>query len=200
MSKHRKKKKKGCSKGIFIFFLLVLTTVILVSTGVVSEIKKSIDRKFYPLEYKEHIINLCEEYDFDPAFICAVIHTESKFKADAESHAGAKGLMQLMPETFKEMAKRRGDTVNAEDITDPQTNITYGIYYLHQLKTTYGFTDKYTCAAAYNAGPGAVGRWLDNSEYSEDGTTLEDIPFGETKEYVEKIKKTESMYQSLYFD
>ena len=57
MSRHRRKKKKGCSKGIFIFFLLILVTVILVCTGVVSEIKKSIDRKFYPLEYKEDIVS-----------------------------------------------------------------------------------------------------------------------------------------------
>ena len=90
--------------------------------------------------------------------------------------------------------------MKAEDITDPHINITYGVYYLYQLKNTYGFDDKYTCAAAYNAGPGAVGGWLKDDYYSEDGVTLKDIPFGETKEYVEKIKKAEEMYQTLYFD
>ena len=198
MSKHRRKKKRGCSTGLIVFFLLILATIVLVSTGVVSNIKKKIDMKFYPLKYKEAILTSCEEYDMDPAFICAVIHTESKFRANADSSAGARGLMQLMPETFEYLASKKGEDV-PKDITDPQTNIDYGVFYYRYLIDTYGFTDIYTAAAAYNAGPGAVNKWLSDSNYSADGKTLDNIPFKETREYIERIKKAQDMYQNLYF-
>ena len=199
MSRHRRKKKKGCAFGLIVFFSLILATVILVSTGVISGIKKSIDKKFYPLKYREYILSAAEEYDFDPAFICAMIYTESKFKAGAESSAGAMGLMQLMPETFEYLADKR-DMDTPKDITDPETNIDYGVYYLRYMTDTYGFEDLYTTAAAYNAGPSAVSEWLQNEEYSADGSTLSYIPFEETENYIDRIKKARDMYQTLYFD
>lgn len=195
----RKKKNRAVRTAIIVVFLLILTTVILIATGVISEIKKDIDRKFYPLEHKEAILKASEDYDMDPAFICAVIFTESKFREDVTSSAGAQGLMQLMPETFTYLAEKRSEEV-PENITDPEVNIDYGVYYLRYLTDTYGYEDIYTTCAAYNAGPGAVNSWLKNEEYSEDGTTLTNIPFEETENYIEKIKKVQDMYQNLYFD
>ena len=199
MSKSRRKKKRGCATGVIIFFSLILITVILVSTGVIGKIKDRINTKIYPLKYKEAIVESCEKYDMDPAFICAVIYTESKFKADASSSVGAMGLMQLMPETFEYLASKKGEEV-PKDITDPATNIEYGTYYLRYMIDTYGYTDIYTAAAAYNAGPGAVNRWLSEAEYSSDGKTLHTIPYDETENYIDRIKKAEDMYESLYFD
>lgn len=199
MRHRRKKKKSGFKTAVIVVFMLLLATVILVSTGVISEIKKNIDRKFYPLEHKEAILKASEDYDMDPAFICAVIFTESKFREDASSSAGAQGLMQLMPETFEYLAEKRGEET-PEDITAPEVNIDYGVYYLRYMTDTYGFEDLYTTCAAYNAGPGAVTSWLKNEEYSKDGKTLYKIPYNETKNYIEKIKKAEQMYQTLYFE
>lgn len=199
MTKRKRKKKSGVKTAIIVVLLLIIATVILMASGVISEIKKDIDRKFYPLEHKEAILKASEDYDMDPAFICAVIFTESKFREDVTSSAGAKGLMQLMPETFEYLAQKRGEET-PEDITDPETNIDYGVYYLRYMTDTYGFEDLYTACAAYNAGPGAVTSWLRNEEYSEDGKTLSVIPFEETENYIKKIKKTQNMYQTLYFD
>lgn len=197
--RRKRKKKSGFRIAVTVVLLLILATVILVSTGVISELKKNIDRKFYPLEHREAILKASEDYDMDPAFICAVIFTESKFREDVTSSAGAKGLMQLMPETFEYLAEKRGEEV-PEDITDPEVNIDYGVYYLRYMTDTYGFKDLYTACAAYNAGPGAVTSWLKNKEYSKDGETLTLIPFEETENYIEKIKNAQEMYQSLYFD
>ena len=194
-----KKKKHAVRTALVVVFLLILAAVILMATGIVSEVKKDIDRKFYPLEHKEAILKASEDYDMDPAFICAVIFTESKFREDVTSSAGAQGLMQLMPETFTYLAEKRSEEV-PENITDPEVNIDYGVYYLRYLTDTYGYEDIYTTCAAYNAGPGAVNSWLKNEEYSEDGTTLTNIPFEETENYIEKIKKVQDMYQNLYFD
>ncbi len=199
MTRRRRKKKSGFKAAIIVVFLLLLVTIFLISTGVISEIKKNIDRKFYPLEYKEAILKASDDYNMDPALICAVIFTESRFREDATSSVGARGLMQLMPETFEYLAKKRGDTP-PEDITDPETNIDYGVYYLRYMTDTYGFEDLYTTCAAYNAGPGVVTSWLSNEEYSKDGKTLSVVPYEETENYIKKIKSAEIMYQTLYFD
>ena len=198
MTAYKRKKKSPFFVGLMLFFALLGATVILISTGVMSSLKKSIDSKFYPFKYKEAVLEACEQYDMDPAFVCAVIHTESKFNANASSSAGAMGLMQLMPETFEYLAGKKGVDV-PKDITDPQTNIDYGVFYLRYLIDTYGY-DVYTAAAAYNAGPGKVSQWLQNEKYSADGKTLHTIPYEETDNYIEKIKDTEQMYQSLYFE
>ena len=199
MTAYKRKKKSPFFIGLVVFLVLIFTCLVLIFTGAMSGIKKSINSKFYPLKYKEAILSACNEYDLDPAFVCAVIHTESKFDANASSPAGAMGLMQLMPETFEYLAGKKGVDV-PKDITDPQTNIDYGVFYLRYMIDTYGFTDVYTAAAAYNAGPGEVGEWLQNEEYSADGKTLHTIPFEETDKYIERIKDTQKMYQSLYFE
>jgi len=193
------RKKKIMMIGIITVLSIILLTVILISTGVIASIKKSINKKIYPLEHREIILTAAEEYNLDPAFVCAVIYTESKFREDATSSAGAMGLMQLMPETFEYLADKKGETV-PKDIISPDININYGVFYLRYLKDTYSFADFYTTAAAYNAGPGAVTEWLKNEDYSKDGKTLHNIPYEETENYISKIKKAEQMYQSLYFD
>ena len=199
MTAYRRKKKSPFYVGVIIFLGIVLTTLVLVFTGALSSLKTTINSAMYPLKYKEAVLESCEKYDMDPAFVCAVIHTESKFDANASSSAGAMGLMQLMPETFEYLAGKKGEDV-PKDITDPQTNIDYGVFYLRYLLDTYEYDDVYTAAAAYNAGPGKVSQWLQNSEYSADGKTLHTIPFEETEEYIERIKDASKMYQSLYFE
>lgn len=198
MTTRRRKKKSPFMTGIILFLSLLLISAVLLFTGVLSGLKNKINSAIYPLKFEEAVMEACEEYDMDPAFVCAVIHTESKFNANAASSAGAMGLMQLMPETFEYLAGKKGVDV-PKDITDPQTNIDYGVFYLRYMIDTYGYTDVYTAAAAYNAGPGEVGEWLQNEEYSADGETLHTIPFEETSNYIERIKDTREMYQSLYF-
>lgn len=195
----RKRKKKGCGcSGLLVTALaFILLACILIFTDVLSVLRQKIEMQLYPLNYREEILKASDEYDLEPEFICAVIHTESGFKSDAESVAGAQGLMQIMPETFNWICDLKDEDYSPEDVFIPQVSIDYGCYYLRRLTNTYG--DCYTACAAYNAG-GVVDSWLRNPRYSSDGITLYSIPYSETSEYVDKIRHAEQMYQKLYFE
>ncbi len=199
MSSTRRKKKKGCgcSGWVVTALAFILIACILIFTDVLSILRQKIEMQLYPLNYREEILKASEEYDLQPEFICAVIHTESGFKSDAQSVAGAQGLMQIMPETFSWLCDLKGEEYNSDYVFIPEINIDYGCYYLRRLTNTYG--DEYTACAAYNAGS-VVSDWLQNPQYSADGVTLYSIPYGETSEYVEKIRHAEEVYQKLYFE
>ncbi len=195
--------KRKSSMGCFPKFLIVVLIVgilfaLLYFTGTFSKMKTSIEKFIYPLKYEEEILNASEKYNLEPEFIAAVIYTESKFNEDAESSAGAKGLMQLMPNTFTWLVDKRGDSYTEADIMTPEINIDYGCYYLSWIDE-YLSGDIYTAAAAYNAGMGRVSEWLENPDYSIDGENLATIPYEETENYVKEIKNMETKYLELYF-
>lgn len=196
-NRRRAKRRHGCAGWVVTLLIIVLIGVILISTGVISKLSLQAEKYMYPLSYEQVILDAADKYNLEPEFICAVIHTESEFDPSAESHAGARGLMQIMPETFRWLCSIRNDDRDPEDITDPVINIDYGTYYLRTLIDKYD--DEYTAAAAYNAG-NVVSEWLQNPEYSSDGVTLSKIPYRETSQYVERIKIAEKKYQKLYFD
>lgn len=148
----------------------------------------------YPLKYKDEIFTAAEEYALDKAFVYAVIKTESGFNPDAKSAKTAKGLMQLTDSTAKYIATLK--KIENYDIFDVETNLDFGCFYLKYLSEK--FSDLFTVAAAYNAGEGNVTIWLTLSEYSDDGVTLNAIPYNETRVYVEKIKKSFDNYKKLY--
>ncbi len=154
-----------------------------------------IRKKLYPLEYAEFVSRYCSEYSLSPELIYAVILCESGFGTRAVSHAGACGLMQLMPATFEWISERCGFDDGA-DIFDPETNIRAGCAYIRYL---YGrFEDTKTVLAAYNAGEGRVSVWLNESEYSADGIVLDVIPYPETANYVNKVYETVQSYRITY--
>jgi soluble lytic murein transglycosylase len=154
--------------------------------------------KVYPLHYRETIENYSEQYGVTPSLICGVIHTESHFQADAQSHAGAFGLMQLTSETFHWAQMRDGvkDPKGENALLDPETNIQYGVFTLRLLHEM--FLDPTAALAAYNAGQGNVKKWLEDPRYSEDGVHLLKIPFAETEAYVKRVKKAQTIYRELY--
>jgi len=152
------------------------------------------EKRDYPIEYEAEIAEAHEKYGVPKHIILAVIKTESDFDADAESNAGAFGLMQLMPETFTDMTGI--DNVEGY-ITDPSFNIDAGVHYLAYLYDRYG--DWETVYAAYNAGLGNVDKWLEDKEYSSDGKKLDEIPFPETRAYVRKVSSAAKIYKRLYF-
>lgn len=170
--------------------LLVLTFVLCSCTA----IKKTM----YPLRYRELILKYSEQYDIPKDLLSALINAESGFDPEAESSAGAVGLMQLLPSTAEEMAGRMDVEYNEEMLTDPETNISYGAYYLSYLYK-YVASDWETVCAAYNAGFGRVNGWLADERYSDDGISLKAIPFEETRNYVKKIKESRAEYLELYF-
>src|SRR3954468_1765384 len=133
----------------------------------------------------------------DPALIAGVIYTESHFR-DQTSPAGAKGLMQITPNTAKDIARKSGGTqFELGDLSTAQVNIAYGAFYLRYLLDRYGGNET-LALAAYNGGEGNVDRWVDHAAQQERSLTPQDIPFPETRAYVEKVERAQKQYRDNY--
>lgn len=151
----------------------------------------------FPYEHKEFVEKYAEENDISPLLVLSVIKTESKFKPDARSNKNAVGLMQITESTGEWIASQMNiENYTSESLTDEETNIKMGCWYLRNLKDEFGTWNE--AIAAYNAGRGNVNKWLKNSEYSSDGKHLDYIPFPETKKYVDKVNTSYNMYKFLY--
>ena len=153
-------------------------------------------REMYPLKYSELIEPAAEENGLPKSLVYALVKAESDFEPEAESYAGARGLMQLMPETFEWLQIATDGEVlhDAEALYNPEINVSYGCRLLKMLIDQYGENELALCA--YNAGSGTVEHWLE--EYSEDGETLTEIPYPETENYVSAIEKNRAAYEQLY--
>lgn len=188
---------KGCSKRrirkIFSFVLAVLmiTAVFFGATAAF----RLIDRRIHPVEYTKYVDYYSELYHVPKEIVYAVILVESRFDSAAVSRAGACGLMQLMPQTYKEIAEELQRIPDENAIFDPGMNICCGVYLLSKLFEKYGCWD--TAYAAYNAGESAVDRWLNDGRYSDQGR-LSDIPYRETKGYVKKVRCASESYKKIY--
>jgi soluble lytic murein transglycosylase-like protein len=102
-----------------------------------------------------HLYSLCRKYELDPAFVLSVIQAESSFRTDAISSAGAIGLMQIMPDTARVVARRNRipALISKKGLKDPFLNITLGVTYLRELRDRYAGLSLYYHLAAYNMGP-----------------------------------------------
>ena len=151
----------------------------------------------YPRGYSDYVEKASRDYNLPTSLIYAVCRAESNFNAEAESSVGARGVMQMMPETFEWLMEKRGETgkYTADDLFDPAVCIDYGSYLLRVFYDTYG--NERCAVAAYNAGF-VVGEWLQNPNLSSDGVTLDSIPYPETANYVEKVESAKQMYIQLY--
>ena len=150
----------------------------------------------YPVNYLEEIQKYSNEYGVDPKVVLAIMRVESNFKTDATSKVNAKGLMQVLPDTAKHVAKLLNIDANSIDLNDAETNIKIGTYYIKYLMQNFSNMD--TVYAAYNGGIGNVNTWLKDSKYSSDGVSLYNIPSSETKHYVNKVNKALKAYEILY--
>ena len=146
--------------------------------------------------YLDDAMTYAEEFSLSPALVLAVISVESDFKPDAVSPAGAVGLMQLMPETYRYvMTEKLKETPTDSGIFDPAVNIRCGCCYLAYLSEK--FDDIRMVLAAYNAGEGRVQEWLCDPEISPKGT-LGEVPFPETRNYIEKVLAANERYLTKY--
>lgn len=187
----KKKKKMKMWKKILITIITVLIICKTLFLGAVYYGGKN-----YPINYIEEIQKYSNEYGVDPKVVLAIMRVESNFKSDAVSKVNAKGLMQVLPDTAKHVAKLLNVNVNSVDLNDPETNVKFGTYYLKYLMQNFSNMD--TVYAAYNGGIGNVNTWLKDSKYSNDGVSLYNIPSAETKNYVNKVNKALKAYEILY--
>jgi soluble lytic murein transglycosylase len=144
-----------------------------------------------PLRHDDIIRQQAGDKNLDPALIAAVIYAESRFR-DQTSHAGARGLMQITPETANAIEKQSGGTTFVtEDLANPDINIRYGTYHLRDLMGKYG-GNEVAALAAYNAGQAHVDGW-GGAELDTD-----EIGFEETRDYVEEVLDKREEYREHY--
>lgn len=145
-----------------------------------------------PLRHEDIIRQQARDKGIDPALIAAVIYAESRFVEGRTSSAGAEGLMQITPATAQGIAKRSGGTAFVlEDLATPQVNIAYGSYLLREHLERFD-GDLAAALAAYNAGPRKAEEWGGSS------LRARDIPYSETRAYVEKVLDARERYRERY--
>jgi len=169
-----------------------LAAVLLLPLG-----EKAVQEVTLPLRHEDIIRQQARAKHLDPALIAGVIYAETKFRA-RRSAAGAEGLMQITPATARFIAHRSGGTRFREsDLANPQINIQYGTYYLRYLLDRYGGNET-LALAAYNGGEGNVDRWLVQASKRAEQFTVDDIPFPETRAYVERVEQARNDYRGTY--
>lgn len=154
--------------------------VLAVPTGLLWETAR-------PVFHKDIINKYAPEYQLDPLLVMALMRVESSFDHRALSARGAQGLMQIMPDTAQDMARRLGRPLPAQALNDPDFNIHLGMEYLHFLRLQFG-SDWVKVLSAYNAGPGNVRAWT--TEVSTQTLTIDNIPFPETQQFVRRVLAT----------
>jgi soluble lytic murein transglycosylase len=152
-----------------------------------------------PLRHDDVIRQQARDKNLDPALIAAVIYQESKFRP-RDSSAGAKGLMQILPDTARFIARRSGGTAfELRDLGTPQINIAYGSWYLRYLINHYEGSET-LALAAYNAGLSNVDGWVREAGGPGEFDTARHIPFPETRHYVEGVLDRREEYRDHYAD
>jgi soluble lytic murein transglycosylase len=159
---------------------------------------KAVQELALPLRHEDIIRQQAAEKHLDPSLVAGVIYVESHFR-DQTSHAGAKGLMQLMPETADYIARKSGGTrFEQGDLATPQINIAYGSWYLRYLLVKYHGSEV-LALAAYNAGEGKVDEWWRNAaDRGETFNVAQHIPFPETRNYVTRVLDARADYRRQY--
>ena len=151
--------------------------------------------------WQDEIEKYAAEYNLQPAFVTAIIRNESSFRTNARSSVGARGLMQMMPDTAEWIAGKLKDTnYDYENMWDGETNIRYGCWYLGYLSRLF-HGDATLVSAAYHAGQTTVTQWLCDPKKSSDGITLNlnGLAEGPTKQYIGRVTQTYGIYQSLLY-
>ena len=152
----------------------------------------------YPLHYEREIYYYADKFQKDPYLIAAVIHVESGFDSHAISPKGARGLMQIMPETGEWAAMALEiEGYNQGMLFDPQHNIKIGTWYLSFLQDRFD-NNLIAALAAYNGGQSRVARWIEEGVWDGVGENIYKIPYAETRDYVNKVLRAYDNYQKMY--
>jgi soluble lytic murein transglycosylase len=150
----------------------------------------------FPLSYWEQIRRHSTANNLDPYLVAALVAQESTFVADIKSHANAYGLMQLLPSTARQYAKKLKFRYSPRVLVDPELNIRMGTTYFRDKIKEFG--DIHLALASYNAGERAVRQWMAERPGLEREEFIDDIPYPETQNYVKRILGTAEDYRRLY--
>ena len=155
-------------------------------------------RLFYPFPYAGIVENAAAAYELDPLLLAAIMRTESRYNPEAVSPRGARGLMQIMPDTATWAAENIPlPDFGLDELGDPTVNVTIAAWYFRFLLDHFHGRVAVSLAA-YNAGPGTVQGWLETGVWSGALREVEAIPYGETREYVRRVVQAYRLYRRLY--
>lgn len=184
--------KINITDRLFYLLLLVIFLYLLFSRA------GNITQRVYPLYHREIIVTEARKNQLDPHLVAAVIFVESSFHEKARSAKGARGLMQIMPETGLWAAGKLGmDNFTAEQLFEPQINIALGTWYLRDLLQQFN-GNLYLALAAYNGGRSNVEMWLQKGTWDGRKKTIKNIPFPETRYFVFKVERAYQRYKQIY--
>ncbi len=192
----RRRRRRRLAVLVVLVIGIVTAAVWLAATRAVVP---GVSAKIYPIHYRESIARVAEQNDLDPYLVAAVARAESGWDPEAVSHAGATGLMQLMPGTaawITGFASWQGS--DDPDLTNPEESLELGAFYLAYLFKYFG-DDTRLALAAYNAGQGTVSGWLREGSSSE-SLEITDIPIDETREFVERVEYYRGVYTRVHPD
>lgn len=182
-----------------VIIIVILLLIVFLLFGPIN-IQNKILKIIYPIKYENFVENYSTKYEVDKNLIYAIIKAESNFNQQAVSNKEAKGLMQLMPQTAEDIAKKLDIEVTKEEISkkllEPEFNINLGTKYISNLLAKYSNIE--LALTAYNAGSGNVDTLVENGTLMADGSNIENIPYKETNNYVRKILRDYEIYKKLY--
>jgi peptidoglycan lytic transglycosylase len=195
MSAARRRRRRRLG---FVSLAVALVALVAVAALVVTGrlVIPGVSGLLYPVRYQADIAAVADKYGLDPYLVAAVARTESGFDPEARSHAGAVGLMQLLPKTAEWLTGLDGwKGPDNPALTNPQDSLELGACYLAYLQNTL---DSPTAAlAAYNAGPTPVRRWVDKAG-GGDAFDVDDIPYPETREFVRRVEHYRDLFRKAH--
>jgi len=152
----------------------------------------------FPIGWEERLRTRSERHRLDPYLVAALIRQESEFNAGARSHAGALGLMQIMPQTGRELARQlKIRRFEKNMLLSPSVNIEMGTKYMKFLMNR--FQDNHALVTgAYNGGPGRMSRWVKERGLADLDEFIEDIAINETRRHIKKVLDSYYVYRRLY--
>jgi soluble lytic murein transglycosylase len=161
-----------------------------------DELPSEVWRAAYPLPFAPELMRNATRAGIDPMLVAGLIRQESAFNPKAVSHAGADGLMQLLPKTARRMARQVHAGYSHSRLFDPDYNTRLGSAYFASLEKSAGGVE--AALAAYNAGEDRVALWQSGQNFQEVAELVESIPFTETREYVQMVMRNAEIYRTLY--
>lgn len=150
----------------------------------------------YAMPHQSYVVSHSRNAGIDPAWAYGLMRQESRFVTHARSHVGAGGLMQIMPDTAKLIARQMGETYNPAALSDMNTNIRYGTFYLSMIQSQLS-NSPVLATAGYNAGPNRARRWQPEAQTIAADQYTESIPLTETRDYVKHVMTNATHYGVL---
>lgn len=184
---YRALKKVGLILLVGLFFIYILTSPWFL-------------QKLYPYPHRDLIMEYCATYQVEQYLVLGIIKAESRFHVNAQSHVGARGLMQIMPETGNWIAEQmKIEDYTVDKLYNPSYNIPMGVWYLAYLDRTFA-GNMVKVVAAYNAGEHKIKKWLTEGNWTGEMQDIKQIPYQETREYVDRVLFNYQIYKRIYQD